>query len=768
MYTRNEESAPGSVANNSPLDRYSKTDRQHIGAECLQVALDGARRGWSMLPIAFGAKKPAVKWTNFLTAPANEDLINHWWTKTPERGVGVVVGAVSGNLVAIDVDGPEAAAEWKRITGGEVFQTWSYWTSKPKGKFRVLFRSDDAVESVDLLKGGKGVGELAVMASRINPESGDVENHLQVVLPPSVHPQGHQYEWQEGFAPSDLPDGPMLLPDWLAERFRATKAPKSAPAPALAPTPALTSPPNSPPNDDDRPGDRLNQEHPAPLFQRLGLTYLRTDARQECWHRPGSVNEVAAGAQLGADGKWNIQIYSTSLDVPPESYDPFGLLACLDHGGDRGAAAKAIKKTMTGPNPFEGVVIDPSVCPVDTQPTSMLEPEVSDADWQPPFGFVRVGDLSLKIERWLVPGLVVGDAAQIISGAPGGAKSSIVRALCCHLASGRGAMARPDGKPAVCVWGVTEDSPRVLTSTAVSEGLTAEETRRIIVTDSLEKRIVDPKLRQDVIRWLRRESVELLIIDPLSKASTTCGFKVNDAEGARGVLDPCAEIAATVPGLSVIVLSHTVKSPDVQGQNRIAGSVQVGAAVRMASIVDPCEGGVVLKQEKTNNQKDMHTWTFKQVALSAEEARTNLQSGGWTFEEEEFEELLLTFKRQEVTWTPRDKDNHIDATTGIITIGAGGLPAPITREQKVLKQNAELEAIKKSILHRLEVAARPIPWSDIVAGAALGTGDRILRKARLDLSESGQVVVKKQPGSNTTIIELAKPIEPLPADLNLA
>jgi hypothetical protein len=422
---------------------------------------------------------------------------------------------------------------------------------------------------------------------------------------------------------------------------------------------------------------------------------------------------------------------------------------------------------MTGPNPYEGVTIDPATCPVDAPPASMPEPEGSDADWQPPFGFVRVGDLPLKIERWLVPGLVVGDAAQIISGAPGGAKSSIVRALCCHLASGRGAMARPDGKPAVCVWGVTEDSPRTLTSTAVAEGLTAEETRRIIVTDSLEKRIVDPKLRQDVIKWLRKESVELLIIDTLSKAATTCGFKINDAEGARGILDPCAEIARVVPGLSVVVLSHTVKSPDVQGQNRIAGSIQVAGAVRMAAIVDPCEGGVVLKQEKTNNLKNMHTWTFKQVALSADEARANLQAGGWTFKEEEFGELLLTFKRQEVTWAPHDRDGLIDASTCIITIGAGGLPVPINREQKILKQSAELEAIKKSILHRLEVADRPVPWADIVAGAALGTGDRILRKARLELSESGQVVVKRQPGSNTTIIELATSIEPLPADLNL-
>jgi hypothetical protein len=65
--------------------------------------LDYLGRGWSIIPIRPGDKRPLVRWEEFQHRRANEAEVRGWFRTWPDAGIGVVTGAIS-DLVVIDVD----------------------------------------------------------------------------------------------------------------------------------------------------------------------------------------------------------------------------------------------------------------------------------------------------------------------------------------------------------------------------------------------------------------------------------------------------------------------------------------------------------------------------------------------------------------------------------------------------------------------------------------------------------------------------------------
>ena len=64
---------------------------------------DYTGRGWSIIPIRTGDKRPLVRWEEFQYRRPDVDEVHAWFSRWPEAGIGIVTGAVSG-LVVIDVD----------------------------------------------------------------------------------------------------------------------------------------------------------------------------------------------------------------------------------------------------------------------------------------------------------------------------------------------------------------------------------------------------------------------------------------------------------------------------------------------------------------------------------------------------------------------------------------------------------------------------------------------------------------------------------------
>src|SRR5882724_28044 len=60
-------------------------------------------RGWSIIPIRSGDKRPLVSWEDFQHRRPTAAEARVWFCGWPEAGIGIVTGAISG-LVVIDID----------------------------------------------------------------------------------------------------------------------------------------------------------------------------------------------------------------------------------------------------------------------------------------------------------------------------------------------------------------------------------------------------------------------------------------------------------------------------------------------------------------------------------------------------------------------------------------------------------------------------------------------------------------------------------------
>ena len=165
---------------------------------CRQAALDYAARGWSVLPVEAGGKRPIVPWLELQQRRASAEEIEAWFARRPEANVGIVTGAVSG-VIVLDVDAGR---------GGNV--SLEAWTRE----------HGPLPATVEALTGGGGrhlyfshPGEAT--ANRVGLAAGiDLRGDGGcVVAPPSLHASGRNYAWAPGRAPEEIDVAP--LPAWL-------------------------------------------------------------------------------------------------------------------------------------------------------------------------------------------------------------------------------------------------------------------------------------------------------------------------------------------------------------------------------------------------------------------------------------------------------------------------------------------------------------------------------------------------------------------------
>ena len=156
----------------------------------LEAALDYLARGWSVIPVVPGDKKPLVKWEPYQAKHPTDIQIHQWWGQWPDANVGVVTGKISG-LTVIDADGPEGAASALRITG--LPETRSVKT--PKG-YHLYYAYSEAFHT--------GTAFLPGIDSR--------NDGGYVVAPPSI---------VEGKPYTVLRDLPIAALSWTPTEFQA-------------------------------------------------------------------------------------------------------------------------------------------------------------------------------------------------------------------------------------------------------------------------------------------------------------------------------------------------------------------------------------------------------------------------------------------------------------------------------------------------------------------------------------------------------------------
>jgi predicted P-loop ATPase len=156
-----------------------------MAADCLKAAIEYATKyGWAVFPVHPQTKRPM---TPHGCKDAKKDVgaIKAWWRRWPDAGVGIATGSAS-NLVVIDedidenrgIDGRDSVREWERAHGA-LPDTVMAITGRGGYHLYFHYTGDDIGNRAGILEGVDVRGEGGY-----------------VIAPPSIHPNGTEYQWE--------------------------------------------------------------------------------------------------------------------------------------------------------------------------------------------------------------------------------------------------------------------------------------------------------------------------------------------------------------------------------------------------------------------------------------------------------------------------------------------------------------------------------------------------------------------------------------------
>lgn len=151
----------------------------------LDAALEFAAMELAVFPLVERDKLPAVS-GGFKVATTDEEQIREAWGRRPNLNIGIATGTVSRGLVVIDLDVDDAKDEdgvatlraWER-EHGDLPETATVKTGR--GGMHLYYRCDQPV----------GCSVNSEIGVDVRGDGG------YVVAPPSVHPNGNAYEFEE-------------------------------------------------------------------------------------------------------------------------------------------------------------------------------------------------------------------------------------------------------------------------------------------------------------------------------------------------------------------------------------------------------------------------------------------------------------------------------------------------------------------------------------------------------------------------------------------
>jgi Bifunctional DNA primase/polymerase, N-terminal len=166
----------------------------------LAAAMDYIARGYSVIPFYKGGKVPALapgEIQTYRARAAHMRRVRQWFSDDGYN-VGVITG-YNWHLLVLDIDGNEGAQSIRglpnpptpRVLTPRRYHAWFHYDGPPRGTHI------RAMPGIDILAG-----------------------NWQVLAPPSVHPHGTAYGWQEMLSLSEMPLAPA--PSWLRDLLQTT------------------------------------------------------------------------------------------------------------------------------------------------------------------------------------------------------------------------------------------------------------------------------------------------------------------------------------------------------------------------------------------------------------------------------------------------------------------------------------------------------------------------------------------------------------------
>ncbi len=135
-----------------------------------------AEHGLPVFPLAPGGKLPLTFSHGFKDATTDRASVEALWRKTPEANIGMPMGTLSG-IVALDLDVPAGADSLTHLKAAVVTLT-----SVTARGHHILFKCPS---------------QVVPTRAKLLPDL-DLRGELSyIVVPPSVHPSGEVYRWDD-------------------------------------------------------------------------------------------------------------------------------------------------------------------------------------------------------------------------------------------------------------------------------------------------------------------------------------------------------------------------------------------------------------------------------------------------------------------------------------------------------------------------------------------------------------------------------------------
>jgi len=184
-----------------------------------QHAEEYAKAGWYVFPLRPRDKTPLTA-HGLKDATTKIDVVRRWWSQTPQANIGLNCG--KSGLVVIDLDKRgehDGCREWAALLQQHGLSIETSVSLTGGGGQHLIFKSPDGLSIKN------SAGRLAPGID-VRAEGG------YIVLPPSIHPSGQPYAWQNGthtIEPLPAPVVDILIhePDpWQTFTLRDAFAPR--------------------------------------------------------------------------------------------------------------------------------------------------------------------------------------------------------------------------------------------------------------------------------------------------------------------------------------------------------------------------------------------------------------------------------------------------------------------------------------------------------------------------------------------------------------
>ena len=312
----------------------------------LEIAAAYVDQGLSVIPVkADGSKSPSLSgWRAYTAKIAEPKQLAEWFGGPELRGIGIVPGPASGNLVVLDFEhsGESAYVEWIQRLPDELRELANSLptVSTPTGGRHIWIRLAEAQPGGKLARYANGKTKIEIR--------GEGHQVLAPGCPAECHPTKNLYGWAI--------EGPVVeITDeiWVAllavcgqcNEYQAAEQPRDR---ELAGNPAGI---DSPGNDFNRRGTWSE----AGIFD-AGWTWAKNGGDDRGFlTRPGKGTGISASIGMVSSrdhGYPYFFAWTTSTDFPPETpFSRFAVFAALKHKGNYSEAAKELSRMGYGERP---------------------------------------------------------------------------------------------------------------------------------------------------------------------------------------------------------------------------------------------------------------------------------------------------------------------------------------------------------------------------------------------------------------------------------